>query len=345
MGSCTRSFRGRRSALCYAGVVFVAWILIGAPAAVRAEPYVMEVATVVPQGSPWVAQLEAFKAYVETETNGRVHVNLRLGRLNSRSSARRTAAGSMQAFYGSVGGLSSVIRELNVLESPFLFETFAEADKALDDPEVQKQVRRLLRSRKLVFGFWAENGFRDYFSRRPIRTPSDLKGVRFRAQEAYAHVVSYRAYGASPVTTDMASALTSIQNGVVDGFDSTPIYAVASGLYQALEEGKRHLVLSRHIYQPGLMAYSRAWFAKLPKDIQDVLLDIPRDLVTQGRHRIRSVEQISIENLAKQGYEVYDLTPEERAAFKANQAGLAAEIAKHLGPGAEALLKAVRDTF
>jgi len=317
---------------------------------VQAEPYVMEVATVVPQGSPWVAQLEAFKAYVETETDGRVKVNLRLGRLNSRSSARRTAAGSMQAFFGSVGGLSSVVRELDVLESPFLFETFAEADKALDDPEVQKQVRSLLRKRKLVFGFWAENGFRDYFSRRPIHTPSDLKGVRFRAQEAYAHVVSYRAYGASPVTTDMASALTSIQNGVVDGFDSTPIYAVASGLYQALEEGKRHLVLwhlvlSRHIYQPGLMAYSRAWFAKLPKDIQEVLLDIPHDLVTQGRHRIRSVEQISIENLAKQGYEVYELTPEERAAFEDNQAGLAVEIAKHLGPGAEALLKAVRDTF
>jgi TRAP-type C4-dicarboxylate transport system substrate-binding protein len=102
-----RNFPSARSALCYASFVFVAWILIGAPASVRAEPYVMEVATVVPQGSPWVAQLEAFKAYVETETNGRVHVNFRPGRLNSRSSARRTAAGSMQAFYGSVGGLSS----------------------------------------------------------------------------------------------------------------------------------------------------------------------------------------------------------------------------------------------
>ena len=76
----------------------------------------VEVATGVPQGSPWVAQLEAFKAYVETETAGRVKVSLRLGRLNSRSSARRTAAGSMQAFYGSVGGLSSVVRELDVLE-------------------------------------------------------------------------------------------------------------------------------------------------------------------------------------------------------------------------------------
>lgn len=305
----------------------------------------MEVATVAPEGSPWVEQLEAFKTYVETETDGRLEVNLRLSRMNERSSARRTAAGSMQAFFGSVAGLSSVVRELTVLESPFLFDGVSEADQALDDAEVLKQVRKLLARRKLVFGFWAENGFRSYFCRLPIHTPDDMKGVRFRAQEAYSQVVTYRAYGASPVTIDAANALMSIQNGVVDGFDTTPIFAVAGGWYQGFDEGERNLVLTRHFYQPGIMAYSRAWFAELPSDIQDVLRDVPQDLVTQGRNRIRSVEQISIKNLAKYGYEVYDPTPEERAAFEAKQAGSADKIAKRLGRKAQALLKAVRDAL
>ena len=319
-------------------------MLIGAPATVRAQ-HVMEVATVVPEGSPWVEQLEAFKAYVETETDGRVVVNLRLSRMNERSSVRRTAAGSMQAFFGSVGGLSSIVRELNVLEAPFLFDDFSEADQALDDEEVLKQVRRLLARRKLVFGFWTENGFRSYFCREPIHTPDDMKGVRFRAQEAYSQVVTYRAYGASPVTIDAANTLMSIKNGVVDGFDSTPIFAVAGGWYQGFDEGERNLVLTRHFYQPGIMAYSKTWFASLPKDIRNILRNVPDDLVAQGRRRIRGVEQVSIKSLAKYGYQVYEPTPEERAAFVAKQAGVPDEIARRLGPKAQALLKAVRDAL
>ncbi len=187
-----------------------------------------------PPPRPWARWLAsavplAFKEYVEQKTEGRVKVTLRLSRMNERSSARRAAAGSMQAFFGSVAGLSSVAPELTVLEVPYLFETFSEADKALDDSAVQKRVRKVLAKRKLVFGYWAENGFRVYFSRRPIHGPDDMQGLRFRSQEAFAHVATYRAFGASPVTMDATNTLMSVQTGVVDGFDTTPIYAIASG--------------------------------------------------------------------------------------------------------------------
>ncbi len=327
------------------GFCLCVWLLVAAAPSSAVQTHVMDVATIVPDGSPWVEQLEAFKTYVETETDGRVKVNLRFSRMNERSSARRTAAGSMQAFYGSVAGISSIVRELNALEVPYLFDGFAEADAALDDPKVQKQVRKLLEKRKLVFGFWAENGFRAYFSRQPIRESSDMKGLRFRAQEAYAHVATYRAFGASPVTMDATNTLMSVQTGVVDGFDTTPIYAIASGWYQALEEGNRNLVLSRHFYQPGLMAYSKTWFDSLPKDVQRVLTSVPHDIVQQGRERIRSVEGVSIKNLKRYGYDVYDPTPAERAEFEAKQASVPDDVANRLGPKAKALLKAVRDAI
>ena len=337
-----RSTKGRR---CSLGAALALCFLLAMPAPSAAQTFVMDVATIAPEGSPWSKQLQAFKTYVETGSDGRVTVNLRFSRMNERSSARRTAAGSMQGFFGSVAGLSSVVRELNVLEVPYLFDSFADADRALDDPEVIKRVRKILSKRKLVFGYWAENGFRAYFSRQPIHEPSHMQGLRFRAQEAYAHVATYRAFGASPVTMDATNTLMSVQTGVVDGFDTTPIYSIASGWYQALEEGKRNVVLSRHFYQPGMMAYSRTWFAKLPKDIQQILLSVPPQLITEGRVLIRSVEQVSINNLERYGYEVHDPTPEERAAFEAKQEGVPDEIATRLGPPAQALLKAVRDAL
>ena len=163
----------RHSVMCTVAIVALSFLLT-APPPVSAQEYVLEMGTVVPAGSPWALQLKRLKKYVEEETGGRVKVKLRLGGSNERSLARRAQMGSKQGFAGSVGGLSSIVREVNVLEAPYVFDTVEEADKALDDPEVLKQVREILAKQKLVFGLWGENGFRSYFSRRPIRAPADM---------------------------------------------------------------------------------------------------------------------------------------------------------------------------
>ena len=72
--------------------LFVGLLVAAAPSS-AVQTHVMDVATIVPDGSPWVEQLEAFKTYVETETDGRVKVNLRFSRMNERSSVRRAANG------------------------------------------------------------------------------------------------------------------------------------------------------------------------------------------------------------------------------------------------------------
>ncbi len=272
-------------------------------------------------------------------------VKLRLGRSNERSLARRVASGSMQGFAGSVGGLSSIVREVNVLEAPYVFDTVEEADKALDDPEVLKQVRKILEKRRLVFALWGENGFRSYFSRRPIRKPEDMKGIRYRSQEAIAHVEAYKAIGASPVTIDVANTMTSLQTGVVDGFDNTPLFAMATTWYQGLDDDERNLFLSKHSYQPGIVVYSKKWFDTLPKDIQEVLLSIPYELTTWGREQVRKMEPVLIKNLVRYGYDVHEPTAEERNAFKAREKGVPEAVAKQVGPAGQALLKAVRQAL
>jgi len=324
-------------------VAFVAlFFLCAAPAPVSAQEYVLEMGTVVPSGSPWALQLKRLKKYVEEETGGRVKVKLRLGGSNERSLARRAQMGSKQGFAGSVGGLSSIVREVNVLEAPYVFDTVEQADKALDDPEVLKQVRSILEKQKLVFALWGENGFRSYFSRRPIRSPDDMKGIRYRSQEAVAHVEAYKALGASPVTIDVANTMTSLQTGVVDGFDNTPLFAMATTWYQGLDDGERNLFLSKHSYQPGIVVYSKKWFDTLPADIQKVLLNVPYDLTTWGRSQVRKMEPVLIKNLVRYGYEVHEPTAAELQKFKDKEKGVPEAVAKQVGPAGQKLLKAVR---
>jgi TRAP-type C4-dicarboxylate transport system substrate-binding protein len=215
----------------------------------------------------------------------------------------------------------------------------------LPDPEVRRQVKKVLSKRGLIFGLWSENGYRSYFSKYKIRKPSDMKGIRFRALESVVHIETYEALGASPVPIDTGNTLMSVQTGVVDGFDNTPLGATAASWYQALNEGERNLFLSRHCYQPALLAYSKKWFETLPKDIQEVITTVPHELTVWGRAQVRTIEPILLKNLKRYGYDIYDPTPEELAAFKAVQKDVPDRIAKEMGPEAVALLKAVRKTF
>ncbi len=327
---------------CFAAVALVVSLAVAGPLPAQDSEFLMEVGTVAPPGSPWADQLKRFKKDVQARTNGRVKVKLRLGRGNERSLARRVQMGSMQSFAGSVGGMSSIVREVNVIESPYLFADFASADKALDDPAVTEQMKRILAKRGLIFGIWSENGYRSYFSRRPIRKPSDMKGIRFRSQESMVHVETYKAYQASPVPIDVANTLMSLQTGVVDGFDNTALFAMAGTWYQGLKEGERNLFLSRHCYQPALLVYSKKWFNSLPKDIQEVLTSVPYELTVWGRGQVRKIEPVLLKNLARYGYEIYEPTADELAPFKAAQQKVPDLVAKEMGPAGQALLKELR---
>jgi len=331
-----------RNSIAFVAAFFALSFLFAGPAPASAQEYVLEMGTVVPAGSPWAMQLKRLKKYVEEKTEGRMKVKLRLGGSNERSLARRTQMGSKQGFAGSVGGLSSIVREVNVLEAPYVFDTVEQADKALDDPEVLKQVRAILEKQQLVFALWGENGFRSYFSRRPIRTPDDMKGVRYRSQEAVAHVEAYKAIGASPVTIDVANTMTSLQTGVVDGFDNTPLFAMATTWYQGLDDDERNLILSKHSYQPGIVVYSKKWFDTLPKDIQEILITVPYDLTTWGRDQVRKMEPVLIKNLVRYGYDIHEPSSAELQKFKDKEKGVPESVAKQVGPAGQKLLKAVR---
>ena len=132
------------------GALVALFLSIQGPAIAEEPEFVMEGGTTAPSGRPWAAELKRYKKVVEERAGGRLKVKLRLGRGNERSMTRRVQMGSMQAVAGSIGGMSSIVREVNVIESPYLFESYEVADKALDDPGVTEQFERIGSSRAVL---------------------------------------------------------------------------------------------------------------------------------------------------------------------------------------------------
>lgn len=326
------------SALLTAAVVFFG--VSGQPAGAQ-ETFEMKIATVAPEGTPWEKQLRKVRRHVEQQTGNRVKVKMFMGGSlgGEKALVRRTAQGSIQCFGGSTAALGSLVPELNVIEAPYLFEDSAQADAALDRPEVIEQVRQLVEGRGFKFAFWAENGFRSWFTKeRPIRTPADLRGLRMRSQEAEVHLATYRALGASPVPIDVTNVLTSLQTNVVDGFDNTPLFAFATSWYQAAG----HFTVSEHSYQPGIIVYSKRWFDGLPADIQQILTNVPRELVVEGRTSVRQMDPILIRNLERYGIQVHRPSAAEKAAFAQATRSVPDAVARGAGAKARNLLNVLR---
>ncbi|MGE0787119.1 MAG: TRAP transporter substrate-binding protein [Sandaracinaceae bacterium] len=313
----------------------------GRPASAQEDSSIrMRLATVAPEGTPWEKQLRRLKTHIEQESGGRIRVQMFMGGSlgGEKALVRRTAQGSIQAFGGSTAALGTLVRELDVIESPYLFEDYASADAALDGP-ARGIVTQALARRGFVFGLWAENGFRSWFTReRPIRQPSDLNGLRMRSQESEVHLATYRAFGASPQAIDVTNVLTSLQTGVVDGFDNTPLFAFATSWYQAAH----HLNVSQHSYQPGIVVYSKSWFDGLPEDLQAVLTSVPAEITVDGREQVRRMEPILLKNLARHGIEVHTPTSAERAAFVKIGRPVQAQVARRAGGQGQALLRALQ---
>jgi TRAP-type transport system periplasmic protein len=304
------------------------------------EPILMKIGTVAPDGTPWEKQLNDVKKYIERETQGKVKVKTFMGGSlgGEKQLVRRVAQNTLQAFGGSTAALGSIVPEMDIFESPYLFDDEAHADRVLDSEPVKAQVRSLLEAKGLKFALWAENGYRSWFTKeKAIRSPADFAGLRMRSQESEMHHEIYRAVGADPVPIDVTNVMQSLQTGMVDGFDNTPLFAFATSWYQSA----KHLILSRHSYQAGIVIYSKRWFDGLPADVKQVLLNVPQAMVEDGRQGVRKMDPILIRNLQRFGIDVHNPSESEQAAFKSATSKVAAKVSNKIGAKGKKLLSTI----
>lgn len=321
--------------------ILAAAVAIMLPAHAQDGVHTMKLATVAPAGTPWSDALEQFKKMAETASGGRLKVKVFGGGVlgDENETVLQTQRGQVQAVGASTGAIASLVPELTVLELPYLFRSAAEADHVLDHV-VLGTLEAAFRNRGLVLGFWSENGYRCFgTSFGFIKSPRDLAGHKMRAQENPVHLEMYRAFGASPVPIAVTEVLTSLQTGVIDGYDNTPLYASAAQWMSAT----KYFTTTRHIYQPAAIVVNKAWFDGLPKDLQDIVISARKDLMVKSRKEIRALEPILVGNLSAMKVQVYQPTPAELQSFEAPaKAARDAYLAK-ASAGEKALYKQITD--
>jgi len=185
-------------------------------------------AIVAPEGSTWSKIVREWNEDLKVKTNGQVSFKIYAGGVqgDERDVIRKMKIGQLDAAGFTGLGLGIINSEVRVLELPFLFQNYKEVDAVTK--KLQPKLKAGFAKKGFEFLGWAEAGFVNIFSNKPIATLKDLKGVKMWMWEADPLVKALcDEFGIVPIPLALADVLTSLQTNLIDAAYAPPLGAIA----------------------------------------------------------------------------------------------------------------------
>lgn len=229
------------------------------------------------QGNPVAQGFEKFATLVQQRSNSDINVQTfccnQLG--NDQELVQAAQSGAIQIGDSSNNNLDQFTSSMMVLELPYLIKSRTAYRKfwtgSLSN-DIRSQFEQKLGIKILMVMDAA--GFRSIeTSGAPVRTPTDLHGMKLRVANTPIEVATFKTWGANPVPMAYNQVLTAMQQKTVDGEVLQPVWFYSDKHY---EVGKYlsdiHYIMLSHIAVINL-----SYFRSLPKDYQDLLTAAAKD--------------------------------------------------------------------
>ncbi|WP_434513542.1 DctP family TRAP transporter solute-binding subunit [Dechloromonas sp. ARDL1] len=296
--------------------------MLGAATA-QAQTYRAEyrLSTTLGTAFTWGQAGERWIELVKEKTQGRINIKLYSG--NSLVGGEQTREftairqGVIDMSIGSTINWSPQIKELNLFSLPFLMPDYKAID-ALTQGEVGKDLFAVLEKRGDVIPLaWGENGFREMSnSKRPIASPADMKGMKFRVVGSPLYNETFSALGANPTQMSWADAQPALASGAVDGQENPLSVFVAAKLPTV---GQKYLTLWHYVADPLIFVVNKqVWNSWTPADreaVRQAALQAGRENVEKARKGIAGNDNAVLKQIEAAGVTVTQLTPAQRDAF------------------------------
>ncbi|MEZ0576302.1 TRAP transporter substrate-binding protein DctP [Halodesulfovibrio aestuarii] len=255
-----------------------------------------------------------FKEIVEKDTNGTVAIELfpnsQLGNEQQRMEQVMT---DPMINVASFGGMETVFPEIFATNVPFLFDNYKAAHIFFDSSPVMAKLRKEFRERTGIqlLEVIEEGGFIAFTCTKPIRSPKDFNGLKFRAMDA-SQVAMYEAFGATGTPIPWTEVYLALKTGVADGQMNPPTYIIIGSLFEV----QNHLTLANVQYSDQFLLANNAMMEKLSEKERSAVLAAAKKANQLTREFVESQVESRINFLQEKGMQVYRPTPEEMKAFK-----------------------------
>jgi tripartite ATP-independent transporter DctP family solute receptor len=295
---------------------------------------VLKAADVHPTGYPNVVAIENLGKKLEAATNGKFKLQMFpsgvLG--GEKEMIEQTQVGAINMLRTSLGPLGTVVPDVNVFNMPFVFRNEAHMRAVIDGPIGQEILDKISASpAKMVALGWMDGGSRSLYTKKPVRTPADLKGQKVRMMGNPLFVDTMNAMGGNGIAMGYGEVFSALQTGVLDGAENNPPSMFTSNHYNA---GAKYYAQTNHLIIPEIFVMSKVTWDKLSADEKALIKKFSKEAQLEQRALWdKSVAEYSVK-LKAAGVEFitvdqkpfYDATASVRAKYGAPYADLIKRI-------------------
>jgi len=266
-----------------------------------------------PEGYPTVIGDRKFAELVKERTNGELIIEVfpdgELG--DEKSMVEQTRFGMVDFVRASTNILTDINPDINALTLPYLYRDKEHMFKVLDGP-IGDSIRESMRDGNLLGLCWFDSGARSFYNtKKEIKSPEDMKGLKIRVQETKLMTDLVRYLGGEPVQMVYGEVYSGMRTGVIEGAENNfPSYVSASH-----NEAAKYFTVDEHTRAPEMILINLGVFNSLTADQRQILRESALEAAWAEREEW-SKQETEYERIAiAAGTTVTRLSPEQRQAF------------------------------
>lgn len=246
---------------------------------IAAPKYVLKFNHVLAAGEPYHEAFLKWAKAVEERTNGDVKIEVyhsaQLGveedileQIRRGAPVGQNTDSARMGMYVPPIGVMNIAYFIDFMGAKTPEEVIQVLQKVKEAPSMKKWLDELENKFgfKVLSFYWVQ-GYRHFFTNKPIRTPADLSGLRIRTPPSPAWQESIRALGAQPVAIAFGEIYTAIQTKACDGAELTYANIYNGSLYEVVKFASE----TGHILLINFEVVSSKWFRSLPPEYQKIV--------------------------------------------------------------------------
>ena len=215
--------------------------------------------------------------------------------------------GDVQLAAPSLSKFETFTKVYRIFDLPFMFVNMDAVDAFQNSDTGQSMLDAMQRRGLQGLAFW-HNGLKQFSANKPLVTPADAAGLKFRVQPSDVLVAQMEALDASPQPMAFSEVYGALQTGVVDGQENT-----WSNIYgQKFFEVQDGITETNHGVLDYLVVASVDWLDSLDEGVRDQFMTILEEVSQERNAAIAEVDAENRQAVLDAGATIRELTPEQR---------------------------------
>lgn len=215
--------------------------------------------------------LQEFADAVEEESDGRIQIRIfPNGQLGSETEVlEQLMAGVVDMTRVSAPGLATYNEGYHTFGLPYIFDDNENYYNVMGSDAMGEFFRSSEEDGFVTLTYYTSGARSFYTIDRPVRTPEDLKGLKFRVQDMKSQTDMMKALGGTPVAMAMGDVYTALQTGIIDGSENNET-VLTTGKHGEI---CKYFSLDQHTMIPDVLVIGTEVWNKLSEEDQQILIN------------------------------------------------------------------------